>query len=355
MHRVMVHPASYDTCREVVNRTFDLFPLEVKGKKVLVKPNAVLVSDPDQGIITHPALILAIVEKLEELDPKEIVVGDNPGLMGYGANEETFRRSGLMEAAKGHYLNLGSESMEVDFNPEFINRVSVSNAVMEADIIISVPKFKTHGLTIITGAIKNSYGIIPGALKATLHRTAGNALRFSELMVDVFQLRVPDLFIVDAVVGMEGNGPNCLDLRQIGQILASDNAVALDATIARMMGLHPRTVPFIEIARQRGLGDYSPDSIEILGEQTPIPNFKLPPSVKHIKEKTTGDSALFLSRIRLRPKVDKELCTGCENCIEQCPVSALSMTNGLPEVDPELCITCFCCQEMCPEKAISLY
>jgi uncharacterized protein (DUF362 family) len=79
MHRVMVHPASYDTCHEVVNRTFDLFPLEVKGKKVLVKPNAVLVSHPDQGIITHPALILAIVEKLEGLDPKEIMVGDNPG------------------------------------------------------------------------------------------------------------------------------------------------------------------------------------------------------------------------------------------------------------------------------------
>ena len=355
MHRVMVHPASYENCRVAITRIFELFPLEIKDKKVLVKPNVVLASSPDQGIVTHPALILAIVNKLEELGPSDIIVGDNPGLLGYGANEDTFRRSGLIEAAKGYYLNIGTKAVEVDLNPEFVSKVSVSSVVMDADIIISVPKFKTHGLTIITGAIKNSYGIIPGALKAKLHRLAGNALRFSELMVDVFRLRVPDLFIVDAVLGMEGNGPNCTDLRHIGQILASDNGVALDATIARMMGLNPSAVPFIEIARQRGLGSYSEDSIEIVGEQKPIPDFKLPPSVKKAKEKTTGDSFFFISRIRLRPRVDMELCIGCENCIEQCPVSALSMKDGLPEADTDRCITCFCCQEMCPEKAISLH
>ncbi|MBW1710569.1 MAG: DUF362 domain-containing protein [Deltaproteobacteria bacterium] len=351
MHRVMVHQANYDNCRVAVDRAFDLFPLEITGKKVLVKPNALRASNPEQGIVTHHAVIRAIIEKLEESSPAEIIVGDNPGMMSYGANEKTFQQTGLMEAAKGHYRNIGSEAVEVDFAPKFLDRISVSRAVLEADVVISVPKFKTHGLTIITGAIKNSYGIIPGALKAKLHQKTGEAVRFSEMLVEVFRLKVPDLCIVDAVLGMEGNGPASNDLRQIGQIMASDNAVALDATMARMMGLDPQGLPFLEMARQTGLGDYNADSIEIVGDLPILSNFKLPPKARTVP---TGAGEFFASRIRLRPRADKELCTGCETCVEQCPVSALSMVNDFPEVDPELCIACFCCQEMCPEMAIQL-
>jgi len=354
MHRVMAHPAGYDNCYEAVDRAFDLFPLELTGKKILVKPNALRASDPEQGIVTHPAVLRAVVERLETSKPGEIIVGDNPGMMSYGANEKTFQQTGLMEAAKGYYRNIGTEAVEVDFNQKFLSRISVSRAVVEADVVISVPKFKTHGLTIITGAIKNSYGIIPGALKAKLHWKAGDALRFSEMLVEVFRLKVPDLIIVDAVVGMEGNGPASTELRQIGQIMASDNAVAMDAVIARLMGLDPRRVPFLELSKQGGLGDYDEDSIEIVGDFKVVPGFKLPPSVEKAREIPTGVSDFFMSRIRLRPHVDKELCTGCGTCVEQCPVSALEMSDDLPEVDSDLCIACFCCQEMCPEMAIKL-
>ena len=328
--------------------------MDVKGKKVLVKPNALREADVEQGIVTHPALVLAIVEKLEELDTAEIIVGDNPGVRNYGSNERTFRQSGLMGAAKGYYRNIGTEAVQIDFVPKFLSRVSVSRAVMDADVVISVPKFKTHGLTIITGAIKNSYGILPGAQKANLHHKAGNAMRFNEVIVDVFRLKMPALFIVDAVVGMEGNGPVSTELRQIGQIMASDNAVALDATIARMIGLDPQILPFLEIAKQRGLGDYDADLIDIVGDLKQIPNFKLPPSVEKTFDSQTAGEEFLLSRSRLRPKVDEELCNGCGTCIDQCPASALSMIDGLPEVETESCIACFCCQEMCPEIAITL-
>ena len=354
MPKVMIRPASYHACREAIDRAFELFPLNVKNQKVLVKPNAVMASDPDEAIVTHPAVIRAIVEKLESLGPSEIIVGDNPGYFGYGSNEQTFRETGLLEAAKGHYRNIGTEAREVNFPEKFGGRLSLSRDVIEADIIISVPKFKTHGLTIITGGIKNSYGFIPGAHKAMLHRIAGNALRFIELMVNVFQVKIPDLYIVDAVVGMEGNGPNCSDLREIGLIMASDNGVAIDAVMADMMGLDPDSVPFIRIAHESGLGSYTAGSFEVEGELNPIPDFKLPPSARDIAEKKTGDSILFASKAHLRPKADRNQCIACERCIEQCPVSALTMVDGMPEVDPETCIVCFCCQEMCPDKAIHL-
>ncbi|MBW1804576.1 MAG: 4Fe-4S binding protein, partial [Deltaproteobacteria bacterium] len=198
-------------------------------------------------------------------------------------------------------------------------------------------------------------GILPGGQKGMGHRVAGDPFHFNELIVDVFGLMVPDLIIVDAVVGMEGNGPVSTDLRKIGRIMASDNAVALDATISRMMGFDPGQLRFIQVAKKRGYGDYQEDMIEILGEFSPIPDFKLPPSAVGSADGGRPEMKALLERqARMRPKADEALCTGCGTCVEQCPVSALSMTDGLPQVDPEKCIVCYCCQENCPEKAIQL-
>jgi len=225
---------------------------------------------------------------------------------------------------------------------------------MEADFIISLPKFKTHGLTVITGAIKNSYGLLPGAQKAKLHKAAGNAERFHELLVDVFRLRVPDLFIVDAVVGMEGNGPASPDLREIGLILASDNAVAMDAVIATMMGCEPARLRFLQKAKEAGLGDYDPGTIDVVGELKKLPGFKLPPLSGEATLSNEAMQQMIHARTLLRPQVDPDLCTSCETCIDVCAVSALSMSGDLPRVDADTCISCFCCQEMCPTKAITL-
>jgi uncharacterized protein (DUF362 family) len=167
----MIHPATYERLGDALDQAFKLFPLEFRSKRVLIKPNVLRASEAGEGIVTHPAVLRAVVEKVETMGPASIVVGDNPGVMGYGANEQCFRKTGLMEAAKGYYQNIGNDSQKVDFNPNFMSTVGVSRIVLEADIIISLPKFKTHGLTVITGAIKNSYGFLPGAQKARLRVT----------------------------------------------------------------------------------------------------------------------------------------------------------------------------------------
>ena len=354
MVNVMIHPADYMNVRQAVDRAFELFSMDVKGKKVLIKPNVLRASGSEEGIVTHPAVLGAVVDRVEEMAPASLVVGDNPGLFNYGANEESFQQTGLMDAAKGYYQNIGNASDTLKFNPDFMPKVNVSQAVLDADIIISLPKFKTHGLTVITGAIKNSYGILPGAQKAQLHKAAGSPERFHEVIVEVFGLRVPDLFIMDAVVGMEGNGPASPDLRDIGLVLASDNAVALDAVVTRMMGLEPSRLRFLEKAQEMGFGSYDSDQIKIEGEFKAIPDFKVPPLGGEAIMENPEMQDIIHQKTLLTPQADPELCTACETCVDHCPASALTMVDNLPQVDIELCVTCFCCQEMCPEKAITL-
>ena len=354
MSRVLIHPAVYDTVRNAVDRAFEVFPVECRGKKVLIKPNVLRSSEAAEGIVTNPAVLRAVVEKVESLDPAEIIVGDNPGLFSYGANEESFQKTGLMDAAKGHYQNIGLDSKKVAFNPDFMSTVSVSNWVLDADVFISLPKFKTHGLTVLTGAIKNSYGILPGAQKAMLHKAAGSPERFHEVVVEVFKIRVPDLFLVDAIVGMEGNGPASPLLRDIGLLIASDNAVAVDAVIATMMGCDPERLKFLRKAKEMGLGDYDLSTIEVIGELKPLPDFKLPPLGGEAILKNAPLREMIDTRSALRPQADPDLCTACGTCVDHCAMSALSMQDNLPVVDADTCITCFCCQEVCPEKAIAL-
>ena len=277
MHKVMIHPATYETVHQSIDKAFGLFPQNLKGKKVLIKPNVLRESEATEGIVTHPAVLAAVVDKVESLKPAFLVVGDNPGLFSYGANEAAFEKSGLMYAARGYYRNIGNHAVEVPFNSDFMETVNLSKDIFEADVVISLPKFKTHGLTVMTGAIKNSYGFLPGAQKARLHKIAGSPARFHDLVVEVFRLRVPDLFIVDAIVGMEGNGPASTELREIGLILAADNAVAMDSVIATIMGLDPGCLPFLCKAANVGLGSWHMDDIQIDGELVPLDNFKLPP------------------------------------------------------------------------------
>ncbi len=156
------------------------------------------------------------------------------------------------------------------------------------------------------------------------------------------------------MVGLEGNGPASPDLREVGLILASDNAVALDAVIATMMGLEPGLLRFLQKAREMGLGDYDVNHLEVIGELKKLPDFKLPTLGGEAILHNEVIQSMICQKALLRPHADPELSSGCGTCIDQCPVSALSMNGDLPQVDADTRITCFCCQGICPEKAITL-
>ena len=352
-HTVMIREASYADCKRAVEQAFALFPLDLRGKKVLVKPNVLRPAAPEEAVTTHPAVLRAVVECVLAAAPAELAVGDNSGRDGYGSNEKTFETCGLMEAALGHYRNITTDVVMIPFARAPQGAVGVSRAIMDADVIISLPKLKTHGLTRLSGAVKNSYGYLVGGNKARMHVAAGNPAAFQDMVLDVYAIRPPDLVIMDGILAMQGNGPVSKDLRTLNLILASDNGIALDAVMARITEVDPHTLPFLTHAAARGLGDIS--AVRVDGNLRPVEDFIVPEFQSSGYAGTrANEEKLYASGFAVLPVPDPDTCTCCGTCAEICPVHAISMNAGLPAADSEQCIRCYCCQEICPEKAIEL-
>ncbi len=354
MQKVLITEASYKDCRRAIELALSTFPLPVRGRRVLVKVNAMTGTEPEQGTITHPSVLRALVALLEEMGPAEILVGDNPGGGYYGRNRDVFADSGLLEASGGHYCNFGRVARAVPFNPEFVERVFPSSVVLDSDIYISVPKFKTHTKAGVSIGLKNNFGILPGAQKANLHHRARKPVDFGRMLMEVYRLRPPDLIIVDAILSLHTLGPYSPDLYYTGLIMASDNGVALDATAARMMGYDPAEVPIIRAAHDGGLGSLCEEDIQVLGNLQRIPGFKIPP----VEDLTTPQLMKLVGRMaelpHYRPRLDAAKCDGCSLCADGCPAGALAMADGLPRLEASVCVPCFCCKEVCPREAIEM-
>lgn len=352
MSKVAVYEATYESAAEVVETAFKDFGVDIENKRVIIKPNIIGPFAVRRAITTNPAIVSAVVKAVEARGPAAVIVGDNPGVRGYGANRTCVKKSGILEVCDGHYVNLSEEGTSVAIDSRFTHKVTISRSFLDADFYITLPKFKTHMLTLITGAIKNSYGMLVGGQKAAIHRLAMSCESFSEALIDVFQIRRPDFVVMDAIVGMEGKGPSSEDLRDIGKIIVSDNAVECDVVMAEMMGLSASFVPMLRIASERGLGSLSLREIETIGSVRPIDNFKLPS--KMMRGPLGHISWRLLTQLMMsRPVPDEEKCTKCGVCEEHCPVGAIKL-NPYPVVDPEKCISCFCCMELCPRSALDV-
>jgi len=351
--RVLVLDAAYDeSMDQAIARVMEEFPIEWNGKKVLVKPNMLAPFAPEEGVTTHPTVVRAVVRQLRDRGA-EVMVGDSPGLEGYGDSDATARTCGLVDAAEGCYINLGRKAVRHPIKSKYFDHVIIGGDVLEADIVVNLPKLKTHGLTTLTGAVKNTFGYVLGGDKMRVHSRATTPRKFAEALLDIHQIKPPALNIMDAVVAMEGNGPSKGALRTVGKVLACENAVTLDAVAVHLVGQKIKAVPYVEIGGNRGMGEVDISRIRVEGDITPIKDFKLPSTF------VPGFIGVFLNRflsnwVNCVPEVIEDTCQSCGICVDHCPVDAMLMTGEYPRADLDKCINCYCCQEMCPEGAIKL-
>ena len=203
-------------------------------------------------------------------------------------------------------------------------RLYVANPVLEADVIINLPKLKTHTLTLMTGAVKNMFGTVPGFRKAEMHKIFPGHREFAAMIVELFSHVRPALNIMDAVLAMEGNGPSSGSPRELGLVAVSDDAVALDAVMAGVIGFKPGRIDTTRIAQERGMGVGDPDGIEITGDASGVvaEDFELPSSLG-VRLVPPALARLVAPFVWLKLVIDRDRCTGCGMCFRSCPVKTI--------------------------------
>ena len=331
------------------------------GCRVLVKPNLLLAVPPERAVTTHPAVVHAVVSLLRDAGA-HVTIGDSPGLVrGTTAAE----RAGI--SAVAHRLGARvvdfDDSVEVATPPGFMFRkIEIARAVIEADAIINLPKFKTHGQMVLTMATKNYFGCVVGRRKAQWHMAAGrDPDTFARLLVELSLLAAPPdrprFNLVDGVIGMDGNGPSSGRVRPVGVILAGEDPVAVDRAAARLVGLPEERFPLLRAARAVQAYAGKPEPLEVVGDpldQLALRDFVLPPGV-HLQWTRFRWLRRALKRAAAaRPHVDRSKCEACGVCTRSCPPQAMTIAGGNVRIDRALCISCFCCQELCPRHAISV-
>jgi uncharacterized protein (DUF362 family)/Pyruvate/2-oxoacid:ferredoxin oxidoreductase delta subunit len=363
MSKVLVLDATYEDCARAVDEVFATFPLDVKGKRVMVKVNALKAGDPHTtAYVTDYRLLRAVLDRLEALEPARVIVGDSVGTESYGNSEHVFEATHLKEAAGEHYLNINTDLVLVPFERPFKRTGAVSRAILEADVYISVPKMKTHGLTVLSGSVKNNYGLLVGAQKAWYHYYSVRPEIFAEIIVEMYRLRIPDLVIMDAIVAMEGSGPSSPETRRVNKVLASDDGVALDTVQAKIIGLGVDEIPYLRLARELGLGDTDLAAIEIMGDAATIEDWHMPESTELTYSYRAGIGSgrtsidFYRGRVSMRPTIVADDCAeGCSACTDVCPTGALKRdAEGGISVGVFDCCLCSACKEVCEAGALTL-
>jgi len=324
------------------------------GLKVLLKPNLLSGKSPDQAVTTHPEIVRGMIHLVQQAGGL-VSVGDSPGL---GNPAQVAQKAGIMEVieATGARFAPFAESVPVRIGSGTFHQLELARDILDADLIINLPKLKTHQMMGLTCGVKNLFGAVVGMRKVRLHLQAGADKSFFALMLlDLAEKVAPALTVVDAVVGMEGNGPGSGDPVPIGTLLAGSNPLAVDAVACELVGVKPDAVWTQKVALERGLTGATLAELELFGEaldalklssfkpsKTTDVNFGLPKLLKnHLKHATTA-----------RPVIEHPQCVLCELCAKHCPPQVMSMRDGKLRIDHDSCIRCFCCQELCPQGAI---
>lgn len=363
----VIRCASYDyvEVNAAVKRGLELIggPLAFikPGEKILLKPNLLAADPPEKCVTTHPAVFKAVGEVLQQAGAV-LSYGDSPG---FGTPETAARKAGIAAAAAELQIDMADfKNGEEIFFPDGVQnkKFVIAKGVLASDGMVSLPKLKTHGLTRMTGSIKNQFGCIPGVLKGEYHVKLPELKHFAQMLVDLNNLLRPRLFIMDGIMAMEGNGPRGGRPKEMNVLLLSSDPIALDATVCRMMGLNPDSIPMLVGGMQAGLGSYQESDIEILGDD--LQSFYTPDF--DVKRGSDSDlrkiprSPLLKNLIVPKPYIMEDGCVKCGVCIKVCPVTPKVLDwpagdNSRPPVyDYSRCIRCYCCQELCPESTIEI-
>lgn len=317
------------------------------GTKVLLKANLCTPTVPEKAATTHPSLLVELSKILLDLGA-QVKIADDP--IAPNVASQTLQLSGINSAFKGMPVETAIFALDKGFRwvdvPKgiILSKANFANEVLDADYIINVPKLKTHILTQMSCSIKNFMGCIERAQRKEIH-VYKEKDDFAAALLDIYRIKSANFTIVDGVVGMVGLGPSNGIPANIGYIVASTNAYAVDYAAAKILGYNPMKISTIKLSKKHKLFDDA--KIEYCGINPENCNtLKLPlaPNISDAVRKR------FAKQLSLYLKVNIQKCIKCGECVKQCPSNAISK-NPI-DIDYTKCQMCFCCFELCPKGAI---
>ena len=346
-----------EVIKKLVN-SFSVLKDIKKGTRVVIKANLVSAMSPDKNATTNPVLLKSLTSYLLSKGCS-VTIGDSPG----GIYTKTYL-NGIYKATKmietGAHLNDNFNVTSTSYNEaKVLKTFDYTSYIDDADVRINFSKLKTHGMMGMSCAVKNLFGLIPGTTKPEYHYRFPNSELFANMLIDINEYFKFDLNIVDAIYGMEGNGPTMGDSRFIGLVLASTNPYALDYTCSKLINIPDSNVETINQSEKRKLFnkdkikyniDYKPYIVEDYKSVHDLHSLKFYSNKKDIFSKliSLGSNMIFENK----PNVIKKKCVGCGKCSNICPAKAITMVDKKPSIDRKKCIKCYCCQEFCPVGAM---
>jgi uncharacterized protein (DUF362 family)/NAD-dependent dihydropyrimidine dehydrogenase PreA subunit len=331
-----------------------------KGSKVLLKTNFLLPADAERAVTTHPVIVKAVAELCAELGARKIVIGDSPG---FGSALKVASTCGIMDVARSLNIEVVnfSETKIVSTPQGFLHKnFAIAQEALESDVIINLPKFKTHAMMGLTMAVKNLFGMLVGKQKARWHLQSGRDYRhFARMLVELAYTVRPTFSILDAIVGMEGNGPSNGEPRNFNFLAASQDMNSLDRVATEIAGVSTDSVYTLRAAADMGF-NIELKNITIIGDalhsiqQAPI-KLASEQNLEHfITFPIPGMAWLLRTFFTTKPFINTERCSLCGRCVEVCPVGCMTQEEQQPiSIDHNRCIRCFCCQELCPGGAVT--
>jgi uncharacterized protein (DUF362 family) len=319
-----------------------------KDQRVLLKVNLLNASIPSKAVVTNPLLVKKTAEAALKAGGVPYI-GDSPsGQFTKRRLKKVYEKAGLTEISRelGIELNFDTRTKKVSIpNGKRLKKIPICNFIIQADRIISLPKIKTHSYMIMTLAIKNMFGAVPGLTKAKYHSTNIRRPYFADMLLDILSVVKPDLIIMDGIIGMQDQGPASGTPVNLGVLLAAENAVAMDIAVCKMLGIEPVGIPVLKRAKVRGLWPKEIIYPYLSPEDVKYTNFILPSTADYL---LTGKKTPQQS-----PKITTN-CNSCGLCKEICPKNAITISDKGAQIDYSNCIKCYCCHEICPEEAIEL-
>lgn len=343
-----------ETLLDHFDQTHSLFK---SGQTILLKPNMLTCRTPDHAATTHPAVVQAVAQYLQKKNCR-VRIGDSPPAV-FGRTAQFWQETGFAQAAAAAGAELVCFESEAKKAIRFLSNgaereVHLTAAFFDADLVINLPKLKTHNLTRITGAVKNLFGLVPGLQKAQWHKVFPKSVEFGNFISDLGNKLPTQLTIMDAIEGMQGQGPAGGTRIFPGFLMASTCPVAVDRIFCEIGGVDENKVTTLTRARQLNWGPPSAAEISLLGDpiaEVKIADFKVPALTP---QDYLPDRLLNLIKklFWAGPVLKEGSCIRCGRCEKICPVNAISISAKEAEFDRKLCISCFCCMEVCPVDAI---